>query len=107
MHDVERAGRERDREVGAYADRDSEARAARHRHGGAEGDQLGIGAACKRAPAGGEVAGAVRRRQHGDGVTARTQLACQPGDVLVDVVRLRPGKGGYEGDAECHPGLRL
>ena len=61
----------------------------------------------ERAAAGGEVAGAVRRREHGRPVAARAELPREPGDVLVHVVRLRPGEGGDEGDPKCHRSGRV
>ena len=53
----------------------------------------------QRPPPGGELAGPVRRRQHCHAMTALAQLAREPGDVLVHVVRLRPREGRDEGDA--------
>src|SRR6201981_1984334 len=35
-------------------------------------------------------------------MAARPELGRKPGDVLVHVVRLRPGEGGDEGDPKCH-----
>ena len=52
----------------------------------------------QRAPAGGEIAGAVRRSEDGDRVAASPQLAREPVHVLVHVVRLRPGERRDERD---------
>ena len=57
--------------------------------------------------AGGKLPGAVGRREDGDPVAAQTELAREPVDVLVDVVRLRPGEGRDEGDRKCHRSHRV
>ena len=75
MHDVERAAAECDGEVGADADGHAEPRATGDRQRGAERDQLGVVAARECAAPLGEVAGSVRRCEHGRHVSARTQLS--------------------------------
>ena len=65
-----------------------EARPARHRHGRADRDHVGVLAARERSPAGDQVRRAGGRSQHGDRVAERSQLLRDPGDVLVDIVRL-------------------
>ena len=71
VDDVEVARRERDGEVRADADRHADPAPPRDRHGRAERDELRVAeAARERAPARAEVAGAVRRPEHGDLVTA-------------------------------------
>ena len=61
-----------------------------------------VGAVAQRAPAGGEVGRAVRRREHRHRVPALAQRRGDAGDVLVDVVRLRPRERRHEADAESH-----
>jgi hypothetical protein len=108
VDDVERARREREGQVRAYADRHSDPAAARDRDGGSQGHQFLVADARSQRPAArGQVARAVRGREDGHRVTARPQLPCETGDVLVDVVRLRPGEGRDEGDSECHRSLRV
>jgi hypothetical protein len=70
VHDVE-AGLQGEREVRPHADRHAHAAAARDRHRGAEGDELGIEAVPERAASRCEVAGPVGRGEHGDRVPAR------------------------------------
>ena len=74
VDDVEAAECEREREVRADADRDAHPAAPRDRHRRPEGDDLGVEAVEERAPSGGEVAGPVRRREHGHRVPQRAQL---------------------------------
>ena len=100
VHDVEPAARECEREARAHADRNSHPASSRDRDGRADGDQLRrlVEGAEQRTPPGGEVAGAVRGSQDGDGMAAVPQLARQPVHVLVHVVRLRPGERRDERD---------
>ena len=88
VDDVEASLLEREVEVRADADRDAEARPARHRQGRADRDHVGVLAARERSPAGDQVRRAGGRSEHGDRVPERSQLLRDPGDVLVDVVRL-------------------
>ena len=108
MDDVEASGRERDREVRAHSNGDAHPAPPRDRDGRPERDELGVlEPAHERAATRGELAGAVGRRQHGDPVAARAELTREPVDVLVHVVRLRPGEGSDEGDGECHRSRRV
>ena len=102
VDDVVAAGREGDREIRAHADRDAHPAAPRDRHGRPERDEVGVEPGREGSAPSGEVARSIRGRENGDAMTARAQLPCEPGDVLVHVVRLRPGEGGDEGDAKCH-----
>ncbi len=88
VDDVEAPLLERQVQVRAHADRDAEARPARHRHGRADRDHVGVLAARERTPAGDQVRRAGGGGQHGDRVAERSQLLGDPGDVLVDIVRL-------------------
>ena len=102
VDDVERPAGERERQVRADADRDAHLRAARDRDGRPDGDHV----ARRRvpvddAPAGEQVGGARRGREHGHRVPERAQSGRDPGDVLVHVVRLRPRERRHEADAHC------
>ena len=56
----------------------------------------------QRAAAGDQVGRARRRREHGDVVAEAAQLLRDPGHVLVDVVRPRPGERRDQTDAQAH-----
>jgi len=108
VDDVEAAGREGDREVCAHPDRDAHPAAPRDRDGRPERHELGaLEPVDERTAAGGELPGAVGRREDGDPVAAQAELTREPVDVLVDVVRLRPGEGRDEGDRKCHRSPRV
>ena len=103
VHDVEAALAQREREVRADADRDAEARsAARSGIAGPTAITSAASPRCERAAAGEQVGRAARRSEHGDRVPERPQLPRDPGDVLVDVVRLRPRERRHEAQAETH-----
>jgi len=102
VHDVEAAVRQRDGEVGLHPDRDADARER-----GTDRDEVLHRAARECPAAGGEVARTIRRRQHADAMAAGAQGAGEAVDVLVDLVRLRPGEGRDEGDRKCHPLARV
>ncbi len=95
VEDVEGVRTERELEVRADADGDSEPALPRDRHRGAERDDPGQRLALRaetpqRAPAASEVRRAVRRRQNDDFVPPPAQLLRRGVHVLVDRVRLRP-----------------
>src|SRR5439155_7926398 len=50
-----------------------------------------------------QVAGPIRGRQDRDGMAERAKLRRDAGNVLVHVVRLRPGERCDEADTERHP----
>ncbi len=102
VDDVERAVGECEREVRADADGRGHRAAAGDGQCGADRDHVAELAPLQRAPARAEVGGAVGRRQHGDGVAESPQLAGDAGDVVVHVVRLRPGERRDEADSEAH-----
>lgn len=103
VHDVEAAAREREREAGANADGNAHPAPPRDRHGRAERHEVPERVAIsKQRPASfAEIAGAVRRREDGHVVAALPQLPRQRCDVLVDVVRLRPGERRHESDTHA------
>ena len=101
VDDVVLALAQREREVRAHADRHAEAGAARDGMLGADGDHLRVQAAVERTPSGQEVGGSARRRDDGDRVAEGAQRFRDAGDVLVDLVRLRPGERRDEADAEA------
>jgi hypothetical protein len=109
VDDVVAARGEREREVGADADRHADAAAARDRQRRAERDHVCIGPVEERAPAGEEVGRAGRGREDGDVVPEAAERSCDAGHVLVHVVRLRPRERGDEAHAEAHlrPSLAL
>ena len=102
VDDVVAALLEGEREVRAHAHGHADARAARDREGRPERDQLGVAAVEERGAAGAEVGRPGRRRQHRDVVAEPSELRGRAGDVLVDVVRPRPGEGRDEADSEAH-----
>ena len=88
VDDVEASLLQRQVEVRPDADRDTEARPAGHGHCRADCDHVGLLAARERSPAGDQVRRAGGRSEHRDRVAERSQLLGDPGDVLVDIVRL-------------------
>ena len=79
---------QREVQVRAHADRDAEARAAGDGHGRADRNHVGVLAARERTMPGDQVRRAPGGGQDGDRVAERAQLLRDPGDVLVDIVRL-------------------
>ena len=104
VDDVEAAERECGREVGAHADRECDALGQRRRHGRTDRHDVSELAALKCAPSLLEVGCARGRGDHGHAVAAGAQGRCGAPDVLVDVVRLRPGERRDEADAKAHVG---
>ena len=98
MDDVEPSECERDREVRAHADGDADPASARDRHRRADCDELGFGAVEERPAAGGQVTRAIRRREDRDRMAEASELGRNSCDVLVDVVRLRPGERCNQAD---------
>ncbi len=108
VHDVVAAAHQRVCEVRLHADGDSHAAPAGDRHGRADRHELVVlEVAGERTAARCQVTRAVRRRQHGYPVAPRAKLPCEPCDVLVHVVRLRPREGRDEGDRKCHRSCRV
>ena len=111
VHDVEPSESQRARQVRSHADRHADAAAARDRHRRAEDDEPVVveRSVVERDASRGQVGCAVRRRDDRDSVAERAQFSRDAGDVLVHVVRLRPGERSDEADPERHraPSLAL
>ncbi len=103
VDDVVLALAERQRDVGAHADRHAEARPARDGHARPDGDHVRRLAAVQGPPAGEEVGCSARGGEDGDRVAEGAERSRHSGDMLVDLVRLRPGERGHEADAKAHP----
>jgi hypothetical protein len=102
VDDVEAAERERHREVCTRTHRHADSAPPRDRHRRPERNEVGIEPVEQRATPRSEVAGAVRGCEDRDRVAQRPQLAGHALDVLVDVVRLRPGERRHEADPKGH-----
>jgi hypothetical protein len=102
VDDVEVAAGERQRQVGADADRKTDPAPARDRHGRPDRDHIAPRAVLQRAPPGEQVCRPVRGRNDADLVAAVSKRAGRAGDVFVHVMRLRPGEGRDEADPETH-----
>ena len=102
MDDVVVGGGERERQVGADADRNTHLGAARDRDGRAHGDHAaGLGVTLEDLPAFEQVGGPRRGRDDGHVVSAPAQRVRGAPDVLVHVVGLRPCERRYEADAHA------
>jgi len=101
VHDVEAAECERQRQVRARADRDADPASTRDRNRRPEGDNVRVEPVEQCAPARGQIARAVGGREDRDGVSDSAELGRDPRDVLVDVVRLRPGERRDETDPKA------
>ena len=99
MDDLEVAAGERELELRADAERHPDPAAARDRHRRPDRDDLTRGARVERAAALEEFARPARGREHGHLVPERAKLRRHAGDVLVDVVGLRPVERRDEADA--------
>jgi hypothetical protein len=104
VHDVVQAGREREREVCARAHRDAHPAPPGDRDGRAHRDHVRDAAVSERAPSREQVRGPARRGEDGDVVPEPAQLPGDAGDVLVDVVGLRPVERRHQADAQGHRG---
>ena len=105
VDDVEASLLEGEGEVRAHPDGDAHAALPGDRHRGADREHVGVEPARERPPAGEKVGRAAGGGEHGDGVPEPPQLGGDTGDVLVHLVRLRPGERRDQADAqEAHVG---
>jgi hypothetical protein len=106
VDDVVFTASERERKVCPNAYRQTDPAPARDRDGRSQCDHVSSGAVLKSTPPGEQVGGTIRRGEHADLVSEVAKRPSRARDVLVDVVRLRPGERRDEADPERH-GLRV
>ena len=102
VHDVVAPDREGEREVRAHADRHADPAPPRDRHRRPESNDVGVGAVEKRPPPGEQVGRPARRREDGDVMAELAEPGGDACDVLVHVVRLRPGERRDEAHSKAH-----
>jgi hypothetical protein len=102
VDDVEPPPLQRERQVCPDSYRDAYSAPSRDRERRAESDDVRGDAVEQRPPARDQIGRARRRSEHGDVVPERAQLPGEAVDVLVDVVRPRPGERSDQADAETH-----
>ncbi len=105
VHDVEPAALESRAQARPHADGELDARARRDGDGGRQRDDGVVEpSALQCAPTGDEVACPCRGREHRHHVTAASERRRDAVDVVVDLVRLRPGERRDETDAHAQTG---